>query len=391
MRALLRSVWAEPAVADPLTRVWRDWVLLGAVWVAATLEGLLRTDLVSPAYSTIVALALAPTLWWRRTRPLLMVAVAFPVTAVAALLVGHEPELVTGVYLLLLPYALYRWGSGRQIVAGTAIILAKMGLSAAVGHLDLADLVGGTVVVSAAMAVATALRYRATLWARELDQARSAEREALARDLHDTVAHHVSAMAIRAQAGIAVAPTRPAAALDALAVIEAEATRALAEMRLMVRGLRHGEPAGQLGPADLTPNPGIGDVARLASRGRPGPVVDVALHGDLDDIPSTVATAVYRLAQESVTNARRHARHATRIEVRVNGDADAVRLLVSDDGDPGAARAVATGGFGIVGMTERAALLGGTCDAGPSRDRGWTVAVALPRQTTAGQAGTAGT
>ncbi|MFV2085677.1 hypothetical protein [Micromonospora sp. LOL_021] len=175
MRALLRSVWAEPRVADPPTRVWRDWVLLGAVWVAATVEGLLRTDLVSPAYSLIVALVLAPTLLRRRTRPLLMVAVAFPVTAVAALLAGHEPELVTGVYLLTLPYALYRWGSGRQILAGTAIILAKMGLSAA-GHLGLADVVGGTVVVSAAMAVATALRYRATLWARELDQAKSARR-----------------------------------------------------------------------------------------------------------------------------------------------------------------------------------------------------------------------
>ncbi|WFE20115.1 histidine kinase [Solwaraspora sp. WMMD937] len=389
MRALLRSVWAEPAVADPPTRVWRDWALLGAVWVVATIEGLLRTDLVSPAYSLIIALALAPTLWWRRTRPLLMVAVAFPVTAVAALLVGHEPDLVTGVYLLILPYALYRWGSGRQIVAGTAIILAKLGLSMGVGHLDLADLVGGTVVVSAAMAVATAQRYRATLWARELDQARSAEREALARDLHDTVAHHVSAMAVRAQAGIAVAPTRPAAALDALAVIEAEATRALSEMRLMVRDLRHGEPAARLDPADLAPNPGIGDVARLTSRDQPGPVVDVTLHGDLDDIPATVATAVYRLAQESVTNARRHARHATRIEVRVDADADAVRLRVSDDGDTGTARTVATGGgFGIVGMTERATLLGGTCDAGPSQDRGWTVAVSLPRQAPAGRAGT---
>ncbi|MDG4766330.1 histidine kinase [Solwaraspora sp. WMMD406] len=388
MRALLRSVWAEPAVADPPTRVWRDSALLGAVGVAATVEGLLRTDLVSPTYSMIIALVLAPTLLWRRTRPLLMVAVAFPVTAVAALLVGHEPELVTGVYLLILPYALYRWGSGRQIVAGTAIILAKMGLSAAVGHLDLADLVGGTVVVSAAMAVATALRYRATLWARELDQAKSAERERLARDLHDTVAHHVSAMAIRAQAGIAVAPTRPAAALDALAVIEDEATRALAEMRLMVRGLRHGEPAGRLDPTDLTPNPGIGDIARLASPDQPGPVVDIALHGDLDDIPSTVATAVYRLAQESVTNARRHARHATRIEVRVDADADAVRLRVSDDGDTSTARPAGGGGFGIVGMIERAALLGGTCDAGPDHGRGWTVAVALPRHAPAGRAGT---
>ncbi|MFV2085678.1 sensor histidine kinase [Micromonospora sp. LOL_021] len=88
-----------------------------------------------------------------------------------------------------------------------------------------------------------------------------------------------------------------------------------------------------------------------------------------------------------MTNARRHARHATRIEVRVDIDADTVRLRVSDDGDSSTARPAVSGGFGIVGMTERAALLGGTCDAGPSQDR-WTVAVALPRQAPAGRAGT---
>nr|WP_269440740.1 histidine kinase [Micromonospora tarapacensis] len=229
----------------------------------------------------------------------------------------------------------------------------------------------------AAFALATAFRYRARLLARGLDQAKLLERERLARDLHDTVAHHVSAMAIRAQAGIAVAQARPDAAVDALRVIEAEAARALAEMRAMVRVLRRAEPA------DLAPNPSIPDIARLAGWSPPGPVVDVELLGDLDDIPATVGTAVYRLAQESVTNARRHARHATRIEVRVAADAGSVRLRVSDDGDTGSTRPAGAGGFGIVGMTERAGLLGGTCEAGPDAGRGWTVAVALPRTPTA--------
>ncbi len=110
-------------------------------------------------------------------------------------------------------------------------------------------------------------------------------------------------------------------------MIEAEATRALAEMRAMVRALRRD------GEADLAPSPGIGDLTGLAGAAPPGPVVDVQLAGDLDDIPQTVGTAIYRLAQESVTNARRHARHATRIEVRVAADARSVRLRVSDDGD----------------------------------------------------------
>ncbi|MFI9530446.1 sensor histidine kinase [Micromonospora rosaria] len=378
MRELVRSVWAEPRAPDPPGRVWRDRALVGGLVPLVLLEGLLRPEVPARAAAVFVALALVPTLWWRRSRPLLMVAIAFTTTGVTPLLIGHEPDLATMVYLLLLPYALVRWGSGREAAAGAALILAEIGLSVALGQLSPADAVLGTVVMVAVFALATAFRYRAGLWARGLDQAKLRERERLARDLHDTVAHHVSAMAIRAQAGIAVAQTRPEAAVDALRVIEAEATRALAEMRTMVHTLRRSHSV------DLAPSPGIPDLVGLADRSPPGPVVDVELLGDLDDVPSTVGTAIYRLAQESVTNARRHARHATRIEVRVAADAGAVRLRVSDDGDTRSARPAGPGGFGIVGMTERAGLLGGTCEAGPDPDRGWTVAVALPRTGTAG-------
>ena len=373
VRDLLRSVWAEPRPPDPPVRLWRDWVLVGVAVAFVTLEGLLRPDLPSRAFSVILALALVPTVLWRRTRPLQMVAIAFTVSGVAPLFIGHEPDLVAMAYLLVLPYALFRWGSGREAVAGAAVILAKIGVSAAVGHLGLTDVVAGIIVMFAAFALATALRYRARLLARELDQAKLLERERIARDLHDTVAHHVSAMAIRAQAGIAVAGTRPDAAVDALHVIEAEASRALAEMRTMVRVLRRTQPA------ELAPSPGIPDIERLASRAQPGPVVDVELLGDLDDIPPTVGTAIYRLAQESVTNARRHARHATRIEVRIAADVRSVRLRVSDDGDTSSIRPAGSGGLGVVGMMERADLLGGTCQAGPNPDRGWTVTAALPR------------
>ena len=85
------------------------------------------------------------------------------------------------------------------------------------------------------------------------------------------------------------------------------------------------------------------------------------------------------MAQESITNAARHARHATRIQVSVRGEADCVRLTVDDDGDLATFDPRSSLGYGLVGMAERAKLLGGTFAAGPNRTRGWTVDVVLPR------------
>jgi signal transduction histidine kinase len=208
---------------------------------------------------------------------------------------------------------------------------------------------------------------------RELDQAKLLERERLARDLHDTVAHHVSAIAIRAQAGLATAASRDGAAVEALRVIEAEASRTLAEMRSIVRVLRQYEPAG------LAPSPCIADLEGLAGSDPNGPSVDVLLSGDFAGVPPPVGAAVYRLAQESVTNARRHARHVTRIKVRVCAGHSSVRLRVSDDGDTSVLRPGGSPGYGLIGMIERARLLGGTCEAGPDPGRGWTVTAVLPR------------
>jgi signal transduction histidine kinase len=228
-------------------------------------------------------------------------------------------------------------------------------------------------VLLASFALGAAFRYRARARSRELDQVALLERERLARDLHDTVAHHVSAIAIRAQAGLATAATRPDAATDALRLIEAEASRTLAEMRGMVRTLR-GD-----GPAELSPLPRIADLRGFAQTGPEGPTVEVEILGDVDGVAPSVAATIYRLAQESVTNARRHARNATRVEVRVVADDAWVQLRVSDDGDGGPLRP-GESGFGLRGMAERAHLLGGTCDVGPGPGRGWTVAAVLPRR-----------
>src|SRR5690606_21745829 len=132
--------------------------------------------------------------------------------------------------LLLNLYALVRWASGRDIAVGSAVVMTSATVCVISDYTGVGDTIGGYAVLGITAAIGLAIRFRGRARQRELEGVRSAERERLARDLHDTVAHHVSAIAIRAQAGIAVAPTRPDAAVDALRVIEAEASRTLAEM-----------------------------------------------------------------------------------------------------------------------------------------------------------------
>ena len=382
LRDAARSLWAEPRVPDAPGRVWRDWALVSALVPVVVLEGAFREDLVWRALSMAVALALLPTLLWRRTHPLQSVAAAFGLVAVvqvASLILGDDWRgLDATVFVILLVYALFRWGSGRDAVIGLAIVSIPLLLSAfdAQMHSDeipLSEVAEGALFVLLVAAVGASVRYADKARRRGMDQMKLLEREQLARELHDTVAHHVSAIAIRAQAGRVVASTDPAAAVEALAVIEQEASRTLAEMRTMVSALRQGEEP------DLTPQRGVAQVEDLATSPGERPRVDVELSGDLDGLPPSVDAAIFRLAQESITNAVRHARHATRVQVAVRGEPDCVRMTVHDDGDPGPFDPRTATGFGLVGMAERAKLLGGTLEAGPTRNRGWTVTAVLPR------------
>jgi signal transduction histidine kinase len=382
LRDAARSLWAEPRVPDAPRRVWRDWALVSALVPVVVLEGAFREDLVWRALSVAVALALLPTLLWRRTHPLQSVAAAFGLVAVlevASLILGDDWRgLDATVFVILLVYALLRWGSGRDAVIGLAILSIPLLLSAfdAQMHSDeipLSEVAEGALFVLLVAAVGASVRYADKARRRGMDQMKLLEREQLARELHDTVAHHVSAIAIRAQAGRVVASTDPAAAVEALAVIEQEASRTLAEMRTMVSALRQGEEP------DLTPQRGVAQVEDLATSPGERPRVDVELSGDLDGLRPSVDAAIFRLAQESITNAVRHARHATRVQVAVRGEPDCVRMTVHDDGDPGPFDPRTATGFGLVGMAERAKLLGGTLEAGPTRNRGWTVTAVLPR------------
>jgi len=377
-RSAVRSLWVDPRALQPPVRVWRDWALVGVFIALAVLEGVLRRDVAWAALGTVQTVALAFTLLWRRTHPLPMLALAFGVSSVVGLIAflrgsGGSVAFISMVYFLVLVYAVFRWGSGQAAVIGSVIALAGGALSSAMDRAPLDEALFGVIVLALPAILGASVRLRAIARLRAFDEVRVREREQLARELHDTVAHHVSAMVVRAQAGRVLAPARPGAAVEALEVIEAEGARTLAELRTMVGVLRaHDE-------AELAPQRGVADVDGLARTAGEAPLVEVHRSGDLDNLSPSVGAASYRIAQESVTNATRHARHATRIVVQVTGERDHVRVSVRDDGDP-----VPTGrprdGYGLVGMTERATLLGGALHAGPGPDRGWAVDAVLPRR-----------
>ncbi|MEV6524622.1 sensor histidine kinase [Longispora sp. NPDC051575] len=372
----LRSLWAEPRPANAPDRTPRDWALVAVLIGWSVLELVFRRDLAPLPLLLVAALAVLGPLLWRRTHPLAAVAVSVGTLAVVDLvrvLTGSRGAMLnSGIAVLILAYALFRWGSGREASTGLGVILLWLAVVTTHGAdpTSSAERVAGYAFFLFAAALGAAIRYRAKIRVRDIDQAKAREREQLARELHDTVAHHVSGIAIQAQAGRAVAASHPERAIEALTVIEDAATRTLTELRAIVGVLRAPQDTA------FAPQPGVAEVGQLATDGRTRPRVEVTLLGEFDDLSPAVGAAIYRLAQESVTNARRHARHATRVTVAVTGDADRVRLTVDDDGSATGGRAPE--GYGLVGMRERAALLGGTFHAGPAAERGWRVEAVLP-------------
>ena len=376
MTASWRALWREPRPAGPPPVGRGDWFLVAGFEAAALFEGIVRTDLTWRPVVTVLAMAVMPLLLWRRSHPLATCLMGF---GVAGLL--SAVQLATGtadlgpssmMVILILLYALVRWGSGREIAIGLPGVAAVVVLGMYAASVGVADAIGGTLFVTLFIALAAAFRYRAALWQRQRREIRNEERLALARQLHDTVAHHVSAIAVQAQAGAVVARAQPGQAVAALATIESEATRTLAEMRSMVRVLRDDD-----GEA-YAPEPGVADLPALA-RSNTGPCVRLSLAGALTQLPATVDAAIYRIAQEAVTNAVRHARGATRVDIDVCRAGDDIRLRVTNDG-------VALGGsgarpgFGVIGMAERAHLLGGSLAAGPAPHGAWVVEAVLPVQ-----------
>lgn len=204
-----------------------------------------------------------------------------------------------------------------------------------------------------------------------LDRVRGQERLQLARELHDLVSHHVSGIVVRTQAARAIAEANADVGGHAAVYREIEEAggAALAAARRLVGMLRD--------TRDVTPLSGavLGDVVRAAA----GSTARVAVAEELDQlpVPSQVATTVHRVVTEALTNARRHAPAATEVVVSVRVEADDLVLEVVNDGVPATPRS-APGGFGITGMTERLAMLGGSLTAGPQAGARWRVAARFP-------------
>jgi len=356
------------------------------------------------AVGVAAALIGGVALWWRRSRPVSVLAVCVSAYAVNAVVVPGVP-----------PYAgwlaLYAAGAyGRQ--AARAWYTVAVGAAALVAVFAACTLiypktVGELVLLIAVTAIAaltgtlvrsrraqlTALRDRAEALERERvsaeAQAAAEERLRIARDVHDLVGHGLSAIAVQSStARLALDAGRIETARTALAAVESSSRAALVEMRQLLGVLRAGE-AGEYGRV-----PGLGDLQRLAgSMSRQG--VMVTLHaGEVSAVPGAVSLAAYRVVQEALTNVVKHG-GGSRVTVEVGASGGAVLVTVEDYADPTAPRAEAghpplpgragqprggwAGGAGLVGMRERVAGFGGELSAGPAGDHpGWRVRARIP-------------
>jgi signal transduction histidine kinase len=193
--------------------------------------------------------------------------------------------------------------------------------------------------------------------------------------LHDIVAHSIGIIAIQAGAGRRVFDASPAKARDALAVIEATSRDTLSGLRRMVTGLRNADP--QPGPeqAPLGPVPGLADIQRLAATTRDAGVkIEVDWHGSHEPLPPDIDLSAFRIIQEAVTNVVRHA-GTSQCRVCIDQQDGQLSIEITDSGHSASAAGT---GYGITGMRERAALLGGDLTAGPCPSGGFRVTARLP-------------
>ncbi|ARJ05093.1 hypothetical protein GCM10010988_01400 [Cnuibacter physcomitrellae] len=227
------------------------------------------------------------------------------------------------------------------------------------------------------------IRERQLLWQRRREDAAAEERVRIARELHDVLAHSLSQISVQAGVGLHLLDAQPELARSALESIRVTSRTALDEVRSVLGVLRSDDPSrsATVGAADLpgagrTPQPGLSNLPGLVDSVAT-PTMTTSLEGDIDlDLPPATQSALYRIAQESLTNAVRHAQ-ASAVVVRLKPLPGAVELTVSDDG-VGLERTEP--GRGMLGMRERAELLGGTLDVGPTEGGGTTVRATIPRR-----------
>ncbi|MCP9206710.1 sensor histidine kinase [Streptomyces sp. NEAU-Y11] len=346
----------------------------------------------------------APKRWFRQYA--LAAAVASCALSITQTQLAQRPEntpgmVELGVLLLVITRAVRRSrpleAIGLSMAASCAAVILPLRIEAWDDHLYLFISLIAVCVVPFMVVLGLALRLRDTVRAREIDTVRQAQRLEYARELHDFVAHHVTAIVAQTKAARFTADaghTQSPEDLDRmLAQIEQAGAQALGSMRAMVSVLR--DPVAPTAPAATRPAGHLGGLRTLTEKfSVAGPPATLTVDPSLTDrpVPPEVAATVYSVVQESLTNARKHAEGMSCVEVRVVPHPerpDRLEVSVTDDGRPGgqgtppgqsAARAEGAvgGGYGLVGLAERVEGIGGRISAGERPGGGWCVQAVLP-------------
>jgi signal transduction histidine kinase len=360
------------------------------LFTAALLE-LLLASASSPAGAGALAVAVTTLpLAWRSALPVTTVAVTTVGLALAALLGFPAGDLIVP-YLapLVAVYSVGVHSGSRDVVAAATIALAAFTVVVAASPSeqasDLAMIAAG---VAVSLAVGVAVRKLGfeteslTARAAELERSRdesaraavAAERARIARELHDVIGHSISVMGVQAGAVRRVLSPELERERAALLGVERVGRDAVTEMRRLLGFLRPAEPMD----GDSAPTPTLERLDELVGEMKlAGLDVDLVVDGDLDGISAGRALAAFRIVQEALTNALRHA-PGSRVRAVLRREREKLVIEVTDDGGDGSAVASAGGGYGLVGMRERVALYGGTLEAGPLAGRGYAVVAHLP-------------
>jgi signal transduction histidine kinase len=347
-----------------------------------------------------IALVLLQTLplVFRRRAPFPVFAVVAAATAVQGTLQLRGP-LFAFLGLNLAVYSLAVYGDHRlavrAVVVWACLLTVRLGYLIAtswpqVAITGLSDVVDDYVLLAAAWTLGEGVRQRRVHAAELEDRAARLEREReekarqaviqerlrIARELHDVVAHSLSVIGIQAGAARLVldADPHPTRAREAVAAIEATANHAMAEMRRALGILRATEPSG----VALAPLPGLRQLPALLDQlSTAGLPVELTVEGTPQPLATSIDLSLYRIVQEALTNALKHAR-ATRAEVVVSYAAHDITVEVTDDGRGPPPRSGPSAGAGTVGMRERVTLFGGELRVGPRPQGGYAVRVCLP-------------
>lgn len=359
-----------------------DYALAGVLLAAGCVEVTVASGTSAPLTLLVPAVvAMTVPLVLRRRFPL---AVTLSVVGASAAL---PPELDLPMFqlvaLLVTTWSVGAYGSGDRTYVGIGAVLLFFGVGwlfdrSQHGSADIGDLAFMTLIFGGTWGAARAVQAREArthaLERGRLEEAReavAAERARIARELHDIVAHAVSVMVVQAGAAEQLLGSDPARSKQALHAIQDSGRQAVDELRRLLGILRSEDV-----DICLEPQPGLGSLAALVDDATAaGTPVRVSYQGPERELPSGVDLCAYRIVQEALTNARKHAPGAA-TSVTVSFLGDAIQLDVVNE-LPNGHQAKAANGHGLVGMRERVRLYGGTCSAGPDDDR-YRVRVRLP-------------